>query len=170
MDSAVHERGAVRMGSRACGFPGHLRVRKASGAEMPWIAGLFAGSAPVGWVEDALADARARVLVVERFANGVWVPLGCTVTDAVGQTAVALCPDDRRRGFAHEVLRAAVRVLLEEPLTELTACLGPEHEGLAGIFARAGFAPAGTFPFRDRPSTRYVRNLRGDCTTYNVWI
>ena len=170
MNGAVHERGDGRKGSRTCGFPGHLRVRDASPRERQSLAGLFAESAHSGWVAETLAAAGSMVLLVERFANGTWVPLGCAVTDVAGETALALCPDDRRRGFAHEVLRAAIRVLREEPFTQLTACLGPEHEGLAGIFARAGFAPAGSCLFGGRPSTRYVRNLRGDCTTYNVWI
>jgi len=170
MSSEAQARGAGRTEKRACGYPGHLRVRDASVLERRSLAGLFAESDRAGWVTEAFASARARVLVVERFAKGAWAPLGCTVTDTGGETALALFPHERRRGFAHEVLRAAVRVLREEPLNGLTACLGPDHEGLAGIFAGAGFTPAGTCLFRGRPSMQYVRNLRGDCTPYNVWI
>ena len=67
------------MKKRDSGFPGHLRVRTASAEERQGIADFFAGSDHAGWVEETLVSARARALVVERFAEGTWVPLGCTV-------------------------------------------------------------------------------------------
>ncbi len=170
MSSAVQEQGAGRTADQALGFSGHLRVRKASAGEKPGLAGFFACSGHAEWVKETLAAARARILVVERFSEGAWLPLGYAVTDAGGEIALALQPDERGRGLAHEALRAAVRELREEPFAELTACLGPEDAGFFRIFGKAGFTPAGECLFRGRPSTRYVLNLRGDCTPYNVWI
>jgi RimJ/RimL family protein N-acetyltransferase len=109
-------------------------------------------------------------LVAERFAERSWVPVGLTVTAADGETVLALYPGERGRGLAPEVLRAALRGLREEPFTELSAFIETGDARAATVFEKAGFAPAGSCRFRGRTSTRFVRNLRGDCTPYNVWI
>jgi GNAT superfamily N-acetyltransferase len=145
-------------------------VRPAAAAEVRQLTGLFADPERANWVKEALATGRAWALVVERFEGLTRVPLGFTVTAADGETALALHVGERGRGMARETLRAAIRVLREEPFTELSASIGADDARAARAFEKAGFSPAGSCRFRGRPSTRYIRNLRGDCTPYNVWI
>lgn len=145
-------------------------MRPAAAAEAQHLAGLFPDAERAGWVTEALATGRARALVVERFEGLTRVPLGLTVAAADGETALALYPGERCRGLAHEVLRAAIRALREEPFAELSASIGADDARAARVFEKAGFTPAGSCRFLGRPSTRFIRNLRGDCTAYNVWI
>jgi RimJ/RimL family protein N-acetyltransferase len=170
MNGAAQERDIGSDSKRVCVFPGFLRVRNASDEELCGFPALFAEPDRGSWVAEAIATGRAKALVVERFAEKTWDPVGFTVTAPDGETALALRPHERRRGLAHEALRAAVRVLREEPFAELSACIDPGDTGSVRTFERAGFAPAGSCRFRGRPSTRYVRNLRGDCMPFNVWI
>lgn len=170
MNNAVQAQTGRRGAGRTCGFAGHLRVRPAAAAEAQHLAGLFPDAERAGWVTEALATGRARALVVERFEGLTRVPLGLTVAAADGETALALYPGERCRGLAHEVLRAAIRALREEPFAELSASIGADDARAARVFEKAGFTPAGSCRFLGRPSTRFIRNLRGDCTAYNVWI
>ncbi len=170
MNHAVQEQTGRRGAGRTCGFAGYLRVRPAAAAEARQLAGLFPDAERASWATEALETGRAWALVVERFEGLTRVPLGFTVTAADGETALALHVGERGRGMAHEALRAAIRVLSEEPFTELSASIGADDARAARVFEKAGFAPAGPCRFLGRPSTRYIRNLRGDCTPYNVWI
>lgn len=170
MNRAMQENGQGRIGRMDGGFAGHLRVRRADPGEMRAFAVLFEDAERRRWAAETLAAGRALALVVERSAGRAWVAAGRIVTDAEGETAVAVDPGERGRGLAHEVLRAGIRVLREEPFTALTARIGPGEVRAAKAFEKAGFAPAGSCRFGDRPSMRYIRNLRGDCTPYNVWI
>lgn len=170
MNGAAQERDIRRSPKRVCGFPGHLRVRNASAEEMRGFARLFADPDRSGWVTETIATGRARALVVERFTERIWVPLAWTVTAADGETALALRSEEYGKGLAHEALRAAIRVLRDEPFAALTACVVQGDVKVAKAFERAGFSPEGTCRFRGRLTVKYVRNLRGDCTPYNVWI
>jgi len=170
MNRATQESSPGCSGRMAGGFAGHLRVRSAAPGEMPDFAVLFEDPERRRWVVETLAAGGSRALVVERFAGRAWTPVGRTVTAADGETVMALDPGDRGRGLAHEVLRAAIRVLREDPCTHLSASIGADDAKAARVFEKAGFAPAGPCRFRGRPATRYLRNLRGDCTPYNVWI
>ncbi len=170
MNHAVQEQTGRRRAGRACGFAGHLRVRPATATEARQLAGLFPDAERACWAAEALETGRARALVVERFEGPTRVPLGFTVTAADGETVLALHVGERGRGLAHEALRAAIRVLREEPFAELSASIGEDDARAARVFEKAGFSPAGPCRFRGRPSTRFIRNLRGDCTPYNVWI
>lgn len=170
MNHAVQEQTARRGAGRTCGFAGYLRVRPAAAAEARQLAGLFPDAERASWATEALETGRVWALVVERFEGLTRVPLGFTVTAADGETALALQVGERGRGLAHEVMRAAIRVLREEPFTELSASIGADDARAARVFEKAGFSPAGPCRFRGRPSTRFIRNLRGDCTPYNVWI
>jgi GNAT superfamily N-acetyltransferase len=125
----------------------------------------------VCWAAEALETGRARALVVERFEGPTVFPWGFRVEAAAdGETVLALHVGERGRGLAHEALRAAIRVLREEPFAELSASIGEDDARAARVFEKAGFSPAGPCRFRGRLSTRYICNLRGDCTAYNVWI
>jgi len=170
MNGTMPESGAGRGGRTAGGFAGHLRVRVAAPGERPDFAVPFEDPDRRRWVVETLAAGGSRALVVERFAGRAWTPVGRTVTAADGETVMALDPGDRGRGLAHEVLRAAIRVLREDPCTHLSASIGADDAKAARVFEKAGFAPAGPCRFRGRPATRYLRSLRGDCTPYNVWI
>ncbi len=170
MNNAVQEQTGRRGAGRTCGFAGHLRVRPAAAAEAQHLAGLFRDAERASWVAETSSAEGTLALVAERFARTEWKSAGITVTAADGETVLALYPDERCRGLAHEVLRAAVRVLREEPFTELSACVGEDDARAARVFEKAGFAPAGPCRFLGRPSTRFIRTLRGDCTPYNVWI
>jgi len=170
MNRALQQSGPGRGEGKAGGFAGHLRVRRAGPGEMPAFAVPFEDAERRRWVAETLAAGRALALVVERFAGRAWVAAGRIVADADGETAVAVDPGERGRGLAHQVLRAGIRVLREEPFTALTARIEPGDARAAKTFERAGFAPAGSCRFGGRPSMRYVLNLRGDCTPYNVWI
>lgn len=170
MNREMQQSGPGRGETLAGGFEGHLRVRRAAPGEIPGFAVLFEDPDRRRWVAETLAARGSKALVVERFAGTRWVPVGRTVTDADGETAVALDPRDRGRGLAHEVLRAGVRVLHEEPFLHLSATVVTGDAGAARVFEKAGFTPAGPCRFRGRPATRWIRNLRGDCTPYNVWI
>lgn len=170
MNGAVQQMDTKHSEKGACRFAGHLRVRPAASAEAKELAGLFADPGRGRWAAETLAGGRARSLVIERFAGATWRALGFTVTAADGETALALHVGERGRGMAHEALRAALRGLREEPFTELSAIIETDDARTAAVFEKAGFAPAGSCRFRGRTSTRFVRNLRGDCTPYNVWI
>jgi|GEM_PF-1144570 len=170
MNHPVREQTERRGAERACGFAGHLRVRPAAADEARRLAGLFPDAERARWVTDALETGRACALVVERFEGLTRVPLGFVVTAADGETALAIHAGERGRGLAHEAMRAAIRILREEPFTELRASVGADDARAARVFEKAGFAPAGPCRFRGRPSRRFTRNLRGDCTPYNVWI
>ena len=170
MNGAVQQKDTKHIEKRARRFAGHLRVRPAASAEAKELAGLFADPQRGLRAVRALEAGRAMALVAERFAERSWVPVGLTVTAADGETVLALYPGERGRGLAPEVLRAALRGLREEPFTELSAFIETDDARAATVFEKAGFAPAGSCRFRGRTSTRFVRNLRGDCTPYNVWI
>lgn len=169
MNGATQRQTGRRGAARTCGFAGHLRVRHAADEERQFI-GLFEDPERRRWAVETLAGGRARSLVIERFAGATWLALGFTVTAADGETALALHVGERGRGMAHEALRAALRGLREEPFTELSAIIETDDARTAAVFEKAGFAPAGSCRVRGRTSTRFVRNLRGDCTPYNVWI
>lgn len=170
MDASLQERHGRKGAVRSCGFAGHLRVRPATAADVRQLAALFPDPERARWMTEAIATGRAWALVVERFEGLNRVPVGFTMTAADGETVLALHAGERGKGLAHEALRAAIRVLREEPFTELNASVGADDARTARVFEKAGFVPAGSNRFRGRSSTRYVRNLRGDCTPYNVWI
>ncbi len=169
MNGARQNRDTRRSEKRTCSFAGHLRVSRAAD-EARSLAGLFEDPERRRWAGETLAGGRARALVIERFAGATWVALGFTVTASDGETALALRVEERGKGLAREALRAAVRVLREEPFSELSASIEPDDARAVRTFEQAGFAPSGACRFRGRPSTRYIRTLRGDCTPYNVWI
>ena len=150
MNGVAQERDIRRSPKRVCDFPGHLRVRNASAEEMRGFARLFADPDRSGWVTETIATGRRspRCGTVRGESR---VPLAWTVTAADGETALALRSEEYGKGLAHEALRAAIRVLRDEPFARAD---GLRRAG--GCEGGKGLREGRIFPRRDMPVPRPV--------------
>jgi RimJ/RimL family protein N-acetyltransferase len=156
--------------SKAGVFTGHLRVRKAAAEESEGLAILFPERDRSRWVEQALRSDRSWALVVEKFENRKWVPVGLAIVDAVGQMAFGLFPRYRGKGLSSAAIRAALQTLREYTLTVITAQIGDTERSAARAFERAGFVLSKESVSMGRLECLYRFVIRGECTPFNVWI
>jgi RimJ/RimL family protein N-acetyltransferase len=163
-------RGGTCSMPRTGDFAGHLRVRKAAAEESEGLAILFPERDRSRWVEQALRSDRSWALVVEKFENRKWVPVGLAIVDAVGQMAFGLFPRYRGKGLSSAAIRAALQTLREYTLTVITAQIGDTERSAARAFERAGFVLSRESVSTGRIECLYRFVIRGECTPFNVWI
>jgi len=170
VDAPEKESGAI--GSMPCSgaVADHLRVREATAKEKEEFASLFPERDCARWVEQAFQANRSWAPVVERFENRKWIPIGLAIVSATGQMAFGLLPSYRGQGLSSAAIRAVIQYLREYTLTVLTVRLDDTEPLMARAFERAGFVFAGPIVSADRTERRYDFVIRGDCTTFNVWI
>jgi RimJ/RimL family protein N-acetyltransferase len=170
VDDAEGKQGGTVGISKAGVFTGHLRVRKAAAEESEGLAILFPERDRSRWVEQALRSDRSWALVVEKFENRKWVPVGLAIVDAVGQMAFGLFPRYRGKGLSSAAIRAALQTLREYTLTVITAQIGDTERSAARAFERAGFVLSRESVSTGRIECLYRFVIRGECTPFNVWI
>jgi RimJ/RimL family protein N-acetyltransferase len=156
--------------SRTGDFAGHLRVRIAAADESEGLAILFPERDRFRWVEQTLRTEKSWALVVEKFENRKWAPIGVAIVDAAGQMAFGLFPRYRRKGLSSAAMRAALQTLREYTLTVITARISDTERQAARAFERAGFVFSGHAVSAGRIEYLYRFVIRGECTPFNVWI
>ncbi len=155
---------------RANFFAGHLRVRKAAAEESEGLAILFPERDRSRWVEQTLRTEKSWALVVEKFENRKWAPVGVAIVDVVGQMAFGLFPRYRGKGLSPAAIRAVIQAMREYTLTVLTARISDAEPAAARAFERAGFVFSGQAVSAGRIEFLYRFVIRGECTPFNVWI
>ena len=163
-------RGGTCSVPRTGGLAGHLRVRKAAAGEGEGLATLFPERDRSRWVEQTLRTEKSWALVVEKFENRKWAPVGVAVVDAVGQMAFGLFHRYRGKGLSPAAIRAALQALREYTLTVVTARIGDTERSAARAFEQAGFVLSGQSVSEGRIEFLYRFVIRGECTPFNVWI
>lgn len=168
--TAGNRDGACSM-PRTGDFAGHLRVRIAAADESEGLAILFPERDRFRWVEQTLRTDPSWALVVERFEDRKWAPVGLAIVDAAGKMAFGLFPRYRGQGLSSAAIRAALQALREYTLTVITARIGNTERQAARAFERAGFVLSGeAVSTEGRIEYLYRFVIRGECTPFNVWI
>ena len=166
---------AVKQGSTvgtpcAESLTGHLRVREAVAEERTRLASLFPDRDRSRWVEHTLQADRSWVLVMERFENRKWVPIGLAIVDEAGQMAFGLLPRYRKLSFSSAALRAVLQYMREYTLAVLTARIGDAEPSATKAFERAGFFFSEQSVSSGQIERLYEFVIRGENSPLNVWI